>query len=42
MISIGNPLAVLYNGTEYYYVTNLQGDIIALLDGRCGYMVEYT
>ena len=38
----GNPLAVLYNGTEYYYVTNLQGDIIALLDGRCGYMVEYT
>ena len=38
----GNPLAVLYNGTEYYYVTNLQGDIIALLDGQGNCVVEYT
>ena len=38
----GNPLAVLYNGTEYYYVTDLQGDIIALLDGQGNCVVEYT
>lgn len=38
----GNPLAVLHNGTEYYYVTNLQGDIIALLDGQGNCVVEYT
>ena len=38
----GNPIALEYGGTVYYYVKNLQGDIIALLDrwGNC--VVEYT
>lgn len=29
--SVGNPIAVMYNGVEYYYVTNLQGYIIGLI-----------
>ena len=36
------PIGFEYNGKEYYYVTNLQGDIIAILnsDGEC--VAEYT
>ncbi len=36
------PTAINYNGTEYYYVTNLQGDIIAILDKNGNCTVEYT
>ena len=37
----GMPLTVNYNGITYYYVTNLQGDVIAILD-ESGYAVaEY-
>lgn len=32
----------IYNGTEYYYVTNLQGDVIAILDKNGNCVVEYT
>lgn len=28
----GAPMTVVYNGTTYYYVTNLQGDVIAIRD----------
>ena len=30
--SVGNILSMLYNGTEYYYLLNIQGDIIGILD----------
>ena len=33
---------VTYNGEVYYYVTNLQGDVIAILDDEGNAVVEYT
>ncbi len=39
--SVGNPAAVMYNGVEYYYVKNLQGDIIGLVDGFGAWVVRY-
>ena len=33
---------VTYNGTTYYYVKNLQGDIVAILDSSGTAVVEYT
>ena len=38
----GLPLSVVYKGVEYYYVTNIQGDVIALLDIEGNVVVEYT
>ena len=38
----GSPMAVVYNGTTYYYVTNLQGDVIAILDSNGNTVVQYT
>ena len=38
----GSPMAVVYNGTTYYYVTNLQGDVVAILDSTGADMVKYT
>ncbi|MBQ1189939.1 MAG: RHS repeat-associated core domain-containing protein, partial [Lachnospiraceae bacterium] len=40
--SIGNPVAVMYNGNEYYYVKNIQSDIIGLVDGSGTWVVEYS
>ena len=31
----------MYNGVEYYYVKNLQGDIISLIDASGAWVVEY-
>jgi len=39
---MGNPLKVLYNGTQYHYVTNLQGDVLRILDEDKNTVVEYT
>ena len=36
------PVSVNINGTDYYYVKNLQGDIIALLDRQGSCVVKYT
>ncbi len=36
------PIGFELNGTEYYYVTNLQGDIIAILDSNGNCIVEYS
>ena len=36
------PMTVTCNGTVYYYVTNLQGDVIAILDGSGNAVVQYT
>ena len=38
----GTPLTVTHNGTVYYYVTNLQGDIIAILDSAGSTVATYT
>ena len=39
----GNGLSsVVYNGTEYWYVFNAQGDVIGLIDANGSYVVEYT
>ena len=38
----GLPMALTYNGTYYYYVTNLQGDVIAILDTAGTAVAEYT
>ena len=38
----GTPMAVLYNGTNYYYVTNIQGDVIAILNTSGTAVVEYA
>ena len=38
----GTPMAVDFNGTKYFYATNLQGDILAILDNAGNAVVEYT
>lgn len=38
----GEVIAFNLNGTDYYYAKNLQGDIIAILDGNGECMVKYT
>ncbi|MBQ4600358.1 MAG: RHS repeat-associated core domain-containing protein [Oscillospiraceae bacterium] len=37
----GTPQTVTYNGTTYYYATNLQGDITAILDSTGTTVVSY-
>jgi len=36
------PFSVIYGGATYYYVTNLQGDVVAILDSTGAAVVEYT
>lgn len=38
----GIPLTVTYNGTKYYYATNLQGDVVAILDASGTTVASYT
>ena len=38
----GTPMSVTYNGTNYYYATNIQGDVTAILDTSGTAVVEYT
>lgn len=38
----GAPLSVSYAGSTYYYVTNLQGDVVALVDSYGNTAAEYT
>ena len=35
-------MPIIYNGTDYYYRKNLQGDIIAILNTSGSKVVEYT
>ncbi len=37
----GKLIALRYNGTEYYYVTNILGDITGLIDSTGTIVVEY-
>ena len=38
----GRPLGVKFNGTNYYYIYNLQGDVIGLYDTAGTVVVQYT
>ena len=38
----GNVVSVDFNGTEYYYLRNAQGDIVKLIDASGASVVEYT
>ena len=36
------PAVVVFNGTPYSYVKNLQGDIVAILDSNKNVVVSYS
>ncbi len=38
----GKPAEVIFNGAAYRYLFNLQGDVVALVDGNGTKVVEYT
>ena len=38
----GTPLSVNYQGTTYYYVTNLQGDVVGILNQSGNVLVSYA
>ena len=38
----GQPMSVNYNGTEYYYITNAQGDVVGILNSSGTEVVTYT
>ncbi len=38
----GKPMSVLYNDVTYYYVTNLQGDVVAILSNTGELVVSYS
>ena len=38
----GNAYSFVYNGTQYYYVRNLQGDVVKILDTSGGVVASYT
>ena len=38
----GIPRAVTYEGTQYYYFYNLQGDVVAIYDSQGSTQVKYT
>ena len=38
----GSAVSVDFNGTEYYYLRNAQGDIVKLIDASGASVVEYT
>ena len=38
----GTPLSVNYQGTTYYYATNLQGDVVAIVNQSGNKLVSYT
>lgn len=38
----GRPYAMKYQGAMYYYITNLQGDVLGLVDGNGSSVASYT
>ena len=36
------PYVLKYNGTVYYYITNLQGDVISIVDGSGAVVASYS
>ena len=39
--SLGNAVSILYNETKYYYMRNLQGDVIGLMNKNGEWVVRY-
>ena len=37
----GQPYAMSHNGTAYYYITNVQGDVMSIVDGAGAVVVSY-
>ena len=37
----GQPYALSHNGMTYYYITNLQGDVMSIVDGTGAVVAEY-
>ena len=37
----GTPYAMKYNGTVYYYITNLQGDVMRIVDASQNTVTSY-
>ena len=40
--AMGTPYAIKYNGTLYYYITNLQGDVLHIVNTSGTPVVSYT
>ena len=40
--AMGVPATITHNGTVYFYLTNLQGDVIALIDANGNWIAEYA
>ena len=38
----GHPLTVIYDGNVYFYVTNLQGDVVGIVDGGGALVAGYA
>ena len=38
----GTPMGMTYQGTAYYYLTNLQGDVVAILNNQGQRIVSYS
>ena len=38
----GTPLTMVYDGLKFYYITNLQGDVISIVNGNGTEFVRYT
>ena len=38
----GIPMGITYQGTAYYYLTNLQGDVVAILNNQGQRIISYT
>ena len=38
----GNPTGFLYNGTQYFYLTNQMGDVIGITDNTGSLIATYT
>ena len=38
----GSAYSFVYNGTQYYYVKNLQGDVVKILNTSGGVVASYT
>ena len=36
------PLELIYNGTKYYYITNLQGDVVKIFNSSGGEVANYV
>ena len=38
----GSPYSFIYNGTQYYYIKNLQGDVMRIVDTSGNVVANYT